>query len=264
MRSMPHLIESKISGNDEVAPGHFVLKVESSELASLVQPGQFAQIKCGDEKAIILRRPLSFYKIEGKTLFFLYKVIGKGTGILKMRSPGEDISILGPLGRGFWFRANGKKKIIIAGGVGIAPFPFLISEMISKAKINPGDIVLIYGAKKKEFLIGLDEFRKTGISLYPSTDDGSEGFKGTTAELLSKLRKEGGLKDGDYFGCGPGIMMKGIVEITKKWGERVQVSLEERMGCGVGACLSCVKKINGKYLRICTDGPVFWGDEVEW
>jgi len=261
------LVKANILGNEEVAPGHFVLKVESPEIAPLVQPGQFVHIKCGDEKGINLRRPFSFYKVKGKNLFILYQVLGKGTDILKMRSPGENISLLGPLGRGFWFRdsrAEAKKKVIIAGGVGIAPFPHLISEMIYKAKINPKDIALIYGAKRKEFLIGVDEFQKTGISLYLATDDGSEGFKGTTAELLLKLYKEVRLKGSDYFVCGPEVMMKSIVEITKKWGERIQVSLEERMGCGLGACLSCVKKINGRYLRICTDGPVFWGDEVEW
>lgn len=262
--SVPLIKNAKIIENSEVAPGHFVLKVESPELASLAQPGQFAHIKCGDGKDIILRRPLSFYKIEGTILSFLYKVIGKGTGVLKMRSPGEEISLLGPLGRGFWFRKDNKKKIIIAGGVGIAPFPHLIKEMIHKAKINPEDIVLIYGAKKKEFLVGLDEFRKTGISLSLATDDGSDGFKGTTAELLLKLYKENNLKGSDFFACGPEIMMKGLVEVIKKQGDRIQVSLEERMGCGIGACLSCVKKVNGKYMRICRDGPIFWGDEVKW
>lgn len=258
------LVTAKILGNDELASGYFILKVESSELASLARPGQFAHIKCGDEKGIILRRPFSFYKIEGENVFFIYQVKGRGTGVLKRRLPGEDISILGPLGNGFQYENNGKKKIIVAGGMGIAPFPFMIKDIVSNVKILPEDIVLIYGAERKGLLVRLDEFRKVGISLYSSTDNGEEGFRGTASELLSVLLKKGELKNGDYFTCGPEKMMRNVVEIVKKFGGRVQVSLEERMGCGLGACLSCVRKIKGEYLRVCKEGPVFWGDEVEW
>ncbi len=258
------LVTAKILGNDEITPGYFVLKVESSELASLARPGQFAHIKCGDEKGIILRRPFSFYKVEGENVFFIYQVKGRGTGVLKRRHPGEDISILGPLGNGFWLENNGKKKIIVAGGMGIAPFPFMIKDMVSNAKILPKDIIFIYGAKRKEFLIGLDEFRNFGISLYIATDNGKEGFKGTAPELLSALFKKEELKSGDYFTCGPEEMIRNVVEIAKKQESRVQVSLEERMACGVGVCLSCVRKVKNQYLRVCKEGPVFWGDEVEW
>jgi dihydroorotate dehydrogenase electron transfer subunit len=133
-----------------------------------------------------------------------------------------------------------------------------------KAGISPEDIILIYGAKKKKFIIGMDEFRKLGISAYISTDMGDEGFKGTAVDLLVSLLKKREIETGDYFACGPEIVMKKTVEIAKEWGGRTQVCLEERMGCGVGACLSCVKKVSGHYLRVCKDGPVFWGDEVEW
>lgn len=190
-------------------------------------------------------------------------MLGKGTQALKRRFPGEKLSILGPLGNGFSFEDNGRKKIIIAGGMGIAPFPFLIKEMISYAKIKPGDIVLVCGVRDKKFLINMNELRRSGISMYISTDNGSKGFKGRASQLLLKLIKKYKIK-GDYFACGPQEMLEEITKVIGIDGQRVQVSLEERMACGVGACLSCVKKINGQYLRVCREGPVFWGDEVEW
>lgn len=256
------LISARVIVNKEIAPDHFILGIKSQDIARSSRPGQFAHINCG--KGIILRRPLSFYKIEGENVFFLYKVVGKGTASLKMYSIGEDISILGPLGRGFWFNNNGRKKIIIAGGVGIAPFPFLIKEMIATADIPPQDIVLIYGAVKKNRLIGIEEFESMGISLRLCTDSGEEGVKCTVPELLLTFLKERTSEARDFFACGPEIMMKKVTEIIKERGGRVQVSLEERMGCGVGVCLSCVRYIAGNYMRICKDGPVFWGDEVKW
>jgi dihydroorotate dehydrogenase electron transfer subunit len=191
-------------------------------------------------------------------------VRGKGTGLLKNYFSGEEISILGPLGRGFSYENNGRKKIIVAGGVGLAPFPFLIEEMILKAKIKPKDIIIVYGARRKEFLVGLERLRKFGLVIYLSTDSGEKGFKGTVTDLMVFLLRKNKIERGDYYSCGPEKMMKRVVTLAGESDSRVQVCLEERMGCGVGACLSCVRKISGHYLRICQDGPIFWGDEVEW
>lgn len=261
---MPLLAKAKVVSNNEVAPDHFILSVETRDMARRARPGQFVHLSCGNGQSLILRRPFSFYSVEGEIVSFLYQVKGKGTGLLKNYSQGEEISILGPLGRGFSYKNNRRKKVVVAGGVGLAPFPFLIKDMILKAKIKPEDIILVYGARNKKFLVGLDRLRKLGISLWLSTDRGDKGFKGMATDLLINLLKKKPIENGDYYTCGPEKMMKKVVEIATNYGRGVQVCLEERMGCGVGACLSCVRKVSGQYLRICKDGPIFWGDEVEW
>lgn len=222
--------------------------------------GQFLEIRVTDEIEPLLRRPISIYNIDKDVIEFIFQVKGKGTEILASRKEGEKIDIIGPLGQGI-FKFEGKKNIaIIGGGIGIFP----LYELAKKAK-QTANINMYIGFRNKDFVILEQEYKEVSNKFILTTDDGSYGEKGFAIDFLKKDIEKGNI-DGIYA-CGPLPMLKAVQTLAEETGVACQISLEERMGCGIGVCLGCAVKVNAGektlYTHVCKAGPVFESNVVE-
>ena len=249
------------------------MRLKAPEVSQDALPGQFIHIKCSKDNYPLLRRPLSIHRIDKEKgeMFVLFRVVGEGTKLLSQRVIGDDLNILGPIGNGFNIYPESEKIMIIGGGMGVAPLLALCEESIKQGK----EVRVLIGVLKKELVIGEESIRNLGVKVDIATDDGSYKYKGLVTDLLERTIKEEWLAD-QIFACGPKSMLRKINEIALKANIDCQVSLEERMGCGIGACLGCACKIKAKeknnkqnqikyiYKRVCVDGPVFGGSEVVW
>lgn len=235
----------------------FDYEVYCPEIAKIAKCGQFANIKA---EGFSLRRPVSVCDInrEKGTLRFVFEIRGNGTEKIAEKNKGDMMDILAPLGgRGFDLSDNTKKAVIIGGGIGNPP-------MLPIAKFYGANAVVISGFRSASAVILGEDFKNTGAEYILCTDDGTAGRKGFVTEALSETLEKG--KIDIIYACGPRIMLKKICEEAISKNIRCQVSLEERMGCGVGACLVCVCRTvrDGKefYSHVCKDGPVFEAEEV--
>jgi len=264
-------IKVKILSRKEVAPNIYLMSLKAPEIAQDALSGQFIHIKCSKDNYPLLRRPLSIHRIDKEKgeIFILFQIMGEGTKLLTDRTIGDDLDIMGPIGNGFNIYPESRKIMIVGGGIGVAPLLALCEESIRQGK----EVRVLIGALKKELIIGEESFKILGAKVDVATDDGSYQYKGLVTDLLERIIKERWLAD-QIFACGPKPMLKKIVEISLDAHIDCQLSLEERMACGIGACLGCVCKIKTKdkkeykvkyeYKRVCVDGPVFGGSEVVW
>ena len=228
------------------------------EIANVAKAGQFINVYTGKAETI-LPRPISISEIDKKegTLRLLYQVIGKGTEHICKLQKGSSIKILGALGNGFFINEKHRNHILIGGGIGVPP-------MLELAKTLQGNIHIFIGAKSKPILV--EEFQKIGANISIATDDGSQGICGTVLDAIEIEEPTADM----IYACGPKVMLKAVSEWAEKKQMQIQVSMEERMACGIGACVGCAIKINKKgthdweNLKVCKDGPVFWGNEVVW
>ncbi|MFH1406457.1 MAG: dihydroorotate dehydrogenase electron transfer subunit [Candidatus Omnitrophota bacterium] len=305
---------SRIVSNKEIAPGHYRMAIMAPEIARHARPGQFVHVRCDAGRETLLRRPFSIHRIGSRfsvrgsrahtenrkpnTIEILYKVIGKGTEILSQRKLGEKLDIIGPLGNGFAISPKSLNPILVAGGIGAAPLLFLAEKLV-RLSVSGSRLVVIIGARTKKLLLCEDEFKKLGVEVIVATEDGSKGKKGLASEVLLELLRTPNTehRTPNLYGCGPRPMLKELAKIAKQYKIPSQVSLEERMACGLGACMGCVVKtrfsVSGsrlsahtlpcpgllpagrrqqganrtpytEYKRVCSDGPVFDADEVVW
>lgn len=216
--------------------------------------GQFLEVRVTDEIEPLLRRPISIYNIDENIVEFVFQVKGKGTTILSSKELGDSIDVLGPLGQGF-FKFEGKKNIaIIGGGIGIFP----LHELAKRAK-NECNINMYLGFRNKEFVVLEEEYKSKANKFVLTTDDGSYGNKGFAIDFLKQDIENENI-DG-IFACGPLPMLKAVQELAKHTNTPCQISLEERMGCGIGVCLGCAVEVNAGdeivYTHVCKAGPVF-------
>lgn len=230
------------------APEHVELIVDGGEWAQGLRPGQFVHVATGGT----LRRPLSFSRIEGTRVGILFRVVGEGTAWLGARRVGETLDLLGPLGRGFP-DPGGEPVALVGGGVGIPPL-FAYAE-----RWHDTPFTVLLGARDRESVIMIDDFRTLGLEPHIATDDGSLGQRGRVTELLAPwLRAH---PDGTVMACGPTPMLRESARLAALHGAPAWLGFEQRMGCGVGACLACVvpaRAGSGRdWYRVCTDGPVF-------
>ncbi len=257
---MPIHAKCKLVKKEKLREDIFKFSVESTEIAKTAKAGQFLEIRVTDEIEPLLRRPISIYNIEGNLVEFIFQVKGKGTEILKEREIGEYIDILGPLGRGTFDYKNKKNIAIIGGGIGVFPLYELAKEAKENSKVN-----IYLGFRNKELVLLEDEFRKVSDKLVITTDDGSYKEKGFAIDFL-KQDAENEKIDGIYA-CGPLPMLKAVQSFAKEKNIPCQISLEERMGCGIGVCLGCAVKVNAGeelvYTHVCKAGPVFDANVVE-
>ncbi len=226
--------------------------------SSLTGPGQFVHIKCGESR--LLRRPISVCdwhgSNEGDTLTIVFEVRGEGTEWLARRPEGHSVDVLGLLGRGFQVEDQGA-YLLVGGGIGVPP-------LLGCAGACGGASTAILGFRSKERALLLEEFSKDCLDYKVATDDGSLGYHGTVDELVRRELEEGQHYRG-ILACGPRPMLKSVVKAAAAFGVPCQVSMEERMACGVGACLGCaVRMKDGTMRHVCKDGPVFDGEEVDW
>ncbi|MCD8198944.1 MAG: dihydroorotate dehydrogenase electron transfer subunit [Phascolarctobacterium sp.] len=232
-----------------------LIEVYAPEIVRQAEPGQFVNVQVCRNSMPLLRRPLGIAGVDREkgTFSMIYRIIGDATKILAEACKGDTLSIVGPLGRGFDLSAE--KPLLVGGGLGLAPLLFLADKL-------EGSAYLLMGGRNREELFWRSLYEKICRKILVTTDDGSEGTKGTVMELLPQMLQEG--YDCVYV-CGPVPMMKAVAAECIKAGIKCQVSLEKYMACGLGACLSCSFQGIGKRLKVCTDGPVFWAEEVkEW
>jgi dihydroorotate dehydrogenase electron transfer subunit len=251
----------QIVSNERDTDLYFRLVVRAPGIAPLVQPGQFAHVRILPLKEALLRRPFSIFQISGDTLSILYKTIGRGTEVLSRMRPGEELSMIGPLGHGFTVPQPAcETPLLVAGGYGMAALYLL-------AQRSPQKGVVFVGGRRRVDILCEAEFRALGWEVRATTEDGSHGEKGLVTQAL-KTELERRAPGRKLFACGPTLMLKAVGRLAAEFNLPAELSLDEHMGCGIGVCLTCVVPIKAgagwEYQRTCTEGPVFDSREVAW
>lgn len=254
---MPDYLQGRfpIVQKDNLARNCYSLWVCCPEMAAAAQPGQFAHLLAGGFE---LRRPISICEIDRERgrLRFVFEVRGQGTAALADRREGDLLDLIAPLGRGFGIREAGR-AVLVGGGIGTPP-------MLELARRYGARASAVIGFRSAAAVILEDDFRRTGAQTLLCTDDGTRGLHGFVTGPLEDCLRQGDVSV--IHACGPKGMLKGVVALADRYGVACEVSLEERMGCGVGACLvcacRCVKDGHEFYAHVCKDGPVFPSSEV--
>lgn len=260
------LLAGRVISNREVAKGQRVMAIRLPRAFGEPLPGQFVMLRPKDRGERLLGRPFSVYDFQpgrrSATLGILYRVAGEGTRALSLRRRGDEMEILGPLGRPFELSRRRGNIVLVAGGIGIAPIRFLL-ERLKKlpAEERPG-IRLYAGAKTAGELIGLEGLEPFCQDVHVCTDDCSRGRSGLVTEPLEKDLASFPADDTTIYACGPVGMIRELARLLRHHPVPCQVSLEERMACGVGACLGCAVAVRGmdggrQYRLVCREGPVF-------
>lgn len=248
-----------VKSNEKVGPDIYKMILKANKRIE-ANPGQFIHLKIKNNSYDpLLRRPFSIFDVNKKNnlLTIFYKVCGRGTKLMTEIKNGEEVDVLENLGNGFNLKMKNKNLVLIGGGMGIAPLYYLAKKL---AKTNRLRVLL--GAQNKEELIFLNnKFSKLDLKLDNATIDGSLGFKGNVVDLLKNIIKD--KQKIDYiYSCGPTPMLKELKKIVINNDIETEASLEERMGCGVGVCLSCTVRTSNGNKRACKEGPVFPLKEV--
>ena len=262
-------VRVKILYNKKIKGNYFHLLFRAPKIAKEPTPGQFLMVKVNDAYEPLLRRPLSIHRLKGTNIELLYEVVGRATEVLSHRKPGEYLDVIGPLGNGFDYRTSysvHRTSILIAGGMGVAPLVFLAEKLKRRStKDEVRKTIVLIGARTKNEILCEREFQELGCEMKISTDDGSRGFKGKVTGLLRKILPLAiSNKPLAIYACGPRPMLREISRISKEYNIAAQVSLEEHMACGFGACLGCAVNTKDGFKRVCKEGPVFDADEIIW
>lgn len=250
-----------VVSQEQIAKDIYSLWLQTDKIAGEARPGQFVSLYCADG-AKLLPRPISLCEIDAEAgrLRLVYRVAGKGTEEFSKLQAGDTISVLGPLGNGFPLEeAEGKRVFLMGGGIGIPP-------MLETAKQVNAEKIIIPGYRDELFL--MDELQNAGM-VYPAVEHPAEGVDCTVGNVLNAVQEKG-LEADVIFACGPAPMLRAIKAYAMERQIPCWISMEERMACGVGACLACVcqsKEVDGHSKvhnkRVCKDGPVFLSTEVE-
>ena len=260
----PDIVLAEVVSNAELASGIFLIKFKASYLAKNACPGSFVMVQPDNATDPLLRRPFTINGVSGDMVEVLFQVKGRGTDIMSKWEPGRVVDILGPLGNGFSISVDLKNAYLVGGGMGIAPLLFLARHLMGRDV----DVKIFFGARSVSESITLEDLNLDRCDLYYSTEDGSKGCKGLVTEQLNNILKSdsaNGFINSSIFCCGPLKMSEIISKYASSLNILCQVSLEEKMACGVGACLGCVTCTNGDiYKRVCVDGPVFKSTDIIW
>jgi dihydroorotate dehydrogenase electron transfer subunit len=283
--------------NTPIARDTYRLRLGDAAVARAIKPGQFVMIRPGPADATdpLLGRPLALYEVErdptGVATAFdvVYLVVGRGTAALSQRRPGERVAVWGPLGNGFGPAPAGP-VVLVAGGIGQTPFLSLGRWWLGQAVYGnepaqdpltiqardpglpsgaqPAAITLLYGVRTAAFLAGVDDFRGAGFEVEVATDDGTTGYHGFVTDLLTR-RLARGDRPARIVGCGPPLMLASLARIASDYQVPCDVSIENHMACGFGACFSCVtpmRQSDGStdLRRVCVEGPIVSADKVDW
>jgi len=251
----------QIVSNERNTDSYFRLVARAPRMTPLIQPGQFAHVRIPPLKDALLRRPFSIFQAEGDTFSILYKTVGKGTEALSRMQPGDELSAIGPLGRGFTVPGPGDAKpLLVAGGYGMAAMYLL-------AQRSPQKGIVFVGGRRRVDILCEKEFEDLGWEVRVTTEDGSHGEKGlVTQPLMAELQQTNAGRK--LFACGPTPLLRAVGKIAEDYNIPAELSMDEHMCCGVGVCLTCVIPVKcddgWEYQRTCTEGPVFDSRKVRW
>lgn len=260
---MPKQLKDSVKSIEELTEDIYRMTVESEYVSANARAGQFVNIKCCEGSQALLRRPISICTVDRKNSCYdlLFQKKGSGTILLALKKPGDELDVLGPLGNEFDLDIKYRRIAVVGGGIGIFPLLFLLKE--SKAIVKRAYL----GFRTAKLVALEEEFRKSASSLEITTDDGSFGIGGFVTDVL---KRDIDVEAFDMiYACGPTPMLKRVVETANINDLNCQVSLEQRMGCGFGACLVCACKTHAnkgewQFSHVCKDGPIFNGKDIIW
>ncbi len=247
------IVEAEILLNTEIAKGIYKMILKAKEVAECASCGQFVNLY-PRSKHTLLPRPISICEIGEDSITLVYGVVGEGTKEFSLLKEKETLKVSTPQGKGFT-PMPAQTAVLVGGGIGVPP-------LVELAKRLECPKIAVIGFREESFL--KEELEKAGAKVYVATDSGNEGFKGNVIELIQQEKITG-----DYFySCGPKVMLKALADYCEELNVPIQLSMEERMGCGYGACVGCVCKTKTdaqkgyEHKKVCVDGPVFLGTEV--
>lgn len=263
---MAKQVYAEVMKKEEIINGIYKFSVKAEDIVNTSKPGNFIEIRVTDGIDPFLRRPISIYNLDKEEgiLEFIFQIKGKGTEILARKEVGDKIDIIGPLGFGTFNFEKYSKIAVVGGGIGIFP----LYELSKQAKESGKTVNCYLGFRNKDLVMLEKEFKEVTDNLTICTDDGSYGKSGFAIDkLIEDMEKE---KYECIFACGPTPMLRAVKKYADENNINAQVSLEEKMGCGLGVCLGCaVKKANSpkdnpEYFHVCKGGPVFNSKDVEF
>lgn len=257
--------QTVIIQNEQVGPNLFLMRLDAPGISAQALPGQFVHMKIPDREAHILRRPFSLYAADANkgTLDILYQAVGGGSTYMTSLACGREVDIIGPVGNTWTFPDATQRALLIGGGVGAAPLYMLAEKMIASRVV----VDTVIGAQTKDALVCHERYDAlmstcgtNSSSTRCSTDDGSFGYAGFCTGLVKDLLEKNHY---DYAAiCGPEPMMKNVLGLFEGLDTACQISMEKRMACGIGACLSCIVETTDGLKRACVDGPIFDASKV--
>jgi dihydroorotate dehydrogenase electron transfer subunit len=263
----PLRVDSEVIANSAEGGVNRRLVLRVAEGWPEARPGQFLMLSPGTRGRVerydpLLPRPMAIFRThrsgEETAVEVLYKVVGRGTSLLADARPGDQVRLVGPLGRGFPEPSSGERVILVGGGTGVASLFELARRASGRARVS-----VLLGARTAADLMGRTDFQSLDVDLQVATDDGSDGVEGFVTELLEReIAREAAAR---VYACGPTPMMHRAAELTEAAGLPCLVSLENRMACGFGVCLGCaVPRSDEGYHLVCRDGPVFESGDLTW
>lgn len=254
-----YILDLIVVENVKLHQNYVLLKMTHETTLPPMQPGQFAEIRIDGSPTTFLRRPISINYVdkEKNEVWFLIQLVGDGTRQLSKAKKEDKINVVLPLGKGFTLPATNvhQKYLLIGGGVGIAPLLYLGEQLA----IRGNQPIFLLGARSEQDLLQLEKFQKLG-QVYITTEDGSYGEKGYVTQHSILSREQFDM----IYTCGPKPMMVSVAKFAKSNHIECEVSLENKMACGVGACLCCVENTNEGHLCVCKEGPVFNIKQLLW
>lgn len=247
----------KVLQNRKINEDYYVLEVGANQTVDGILPGQFVEILVQDTRNAFLRRPISIYDVhpQRNSLELLIQIVGEGTRLLSQLKVGDNADLVYPLGKSFSMLQKGQKALLVGGGVGIAPLLYLAKKLSAKQV----EVHILLGGRTKQNIIEVSNFQSYG-SVYIATNDGSVGEKALVTEHSIMQERDFDL----IYTCGPDAMMRAVAKIAAKHRIECEVSLENMMACGFGACLCCVTPTTEGHKCVCTDGPVFNTKVLQW
>jgi len=269
----------KVIACTKLSESYFRITFASRRIPAHALGGQFVQVKVSDSTQPLLRRPFGVHRAGKGTFDCLCEIVGEATRVLSGKKPGDFVDVIGPLGNGFDYGPRTKDqgpRILVAGGMGVAPLFFLAEKIAERRTPNAERKIIVFiGAKSKKDLLCEKDFKQLGCEVKVATDDGSKGLRGRVTDLLEQYlrRTPNAERRSRIYACGPKPMLKQVSLLSKHYNLPAQISLEEHMACGIGACLGCVVKVRAQnasrrtpfaYKRVCKDGPVFSASEIIW
>lgn len=252
-------VTGKVIKHNIIKSGYYKMIIEAPEIAGMAKPGQFVMMSRWQMRHLLLKRPFSFFDIDNEkgTFTVFYKKVGKGTKILSESVKNDEVELIGPCGNGFWLPQNIGSIALVARGIGVAT----MMPLARKAKRMGLNIYSFISAREKTLLFGKDELKAISTRIFFTTDDDWQGSDGKVTFFLEELLKDNIRIDAAYT-CGSKRLARHIKNLQKEYNFSAYISLEERMGCGIGSCKGCIISTIHGYQRVCKEGPVFSLEEV--